>query len=367
MKILIVGAGIAGLAMAKALEIRGLSAEIAERRHSFSTAGHGIFLLGNATRALADLNLLESVDARAYPITAQRILSCRGEILNDVDTRSVWGGCGPCLALPRQALLSVLQQSLARTTIRYDTTVTLTMNRVDKREVFFFDGRVDDYDLVIGADGVRSCLRAASFTQSAPRTLGTACWRMMVDNNGQIDAWTAMLGSKRTLLAIPVSPSQLYLYADCPVSEFGDGSVQVLKKLFSAFEEPLGALITGLDPQTPIHRAGVEEVFAKPYVATRLALIGDAAHASSPSMAQGAGMALEDAVVLADCLAGAISVDDALSRFYHLRKQRVQWVQKQCHARDKLRASPDVLRNLILRKFGTGLYKRSYTPLLSSL
>jgi 2-polyprenyl-6-methoxyphenol hydroxylase-like FAD-dependent oxidoreductase len=93
-------------------------------------------------------------------------------------------------------------------------------------------------------------------------------------------------------------------------------------------------------------------------------LIGDAAHATSPNMAQGASMALEDALVLAPLLAMHESPSAALSAFCERRRARIRWVRQQTHRRDRIRNMPAPLRNLALRCAGQALYRRDYRPLL---
>jgi len=363
MRILIVGSGIAGLAVAKALELKGFTPDVVDRFNTPPTSGQGIFLLGNATRALGELGLLDEVHRSSFPIAAQRILSATGKLLNDVATDSFWGACGPCLALPRRVLLDVLLSSLKRTRVSFGRAVIGTEGHATVRTVDFEDGSRSEYDLVIGADGVRSLLRSSAFADAHPRSLGLSCWRMVVRNPGHLGAWTAMLGKRRTALAIPLNASDLYVYADCSTEEFADGSIPTLKTLFADFGDPLGSMISSLPANVVIHRARLEEIPAGRYIADRLVIVGDGSHASSPSMAQGAGMAIEDAIALADSLAGASSIDLALDRYYKRRKARVEWVQKQCHARDKLRMAPNAVRNLLLRHVGNALYRRSYEPL----
>jgi 2-polyprenyl-6-methoxyphenol hydroxylase-like FAD-dependent oxidoreductase len=365
-RILIVGAGIAGLSAARALELRGFTPEVVERHSVPAPSGYGIFLLGNATRALGDLGVLRQVERESFEIKGQRILTSGGSLLNHVSTRSVWAECGPCLALPRQALVTILQSALVRTKIGYGKAVVSNIDRGTTREVHFSDGTISHYDLVVAADGIHSQLRATA-GGGEPRPLNLSCWRMQVERQHNIDNWTAMLGKGRTLLAIPISSSKLYVYADCPTTDFSDGSMETLKGLFSDFEGPLRPIIDELDSSVPIHRALLQEVPYRRQVISRLVLIGDAAHAASPSMAQGAGMAIEDAVVLGQLVAKGTPCEHLPETFQRRREQRVAWVQKQTHTRDKLRGSSDLLRNTVLRCFGTLLYHKAYTPLTRPL
>jgi 2-polyprenyl-6-methoxyphenol hydroxylase-like FAD-dependent oxidoreductase len=229
--------------------------------------------------------------------------------------------------------------------------------------VRFSDGRETEYDLVISAAGVNSPLRNAVFGPEAARQVGISCWRLVVPSNGEVHGWTAMLGNGRTLLGIPISGRETYVYADCRTSEFGDGSLETLKTLVSGFRGPLGLIVAQLAPETPVHRATLQEVPVKRWVADRHILIGDAAHASSPSMAQGAGMAIEDGVVLADVLSRGGPIDQSLDRFHDARVERVEWVQDKARGRDKLRGGSSVLRNTVLRLFGTSMYRKTYQPL----
>lgn len=366
MKILIVGAGIGGLAAARAFEMQGFSPDVVERQSASPNAGHSIFLLGNAMRALRQLGLEHKVTSVAFPVRRQTITTPRGAILNAVETQSVWGDCGPCVTLRRQSLLDILRFSLSSSSIKYDMTVTHTLSRAGKREVHFSDGSFEHYDLVIGADGIRSSLRTAEFPDTAPVTLGLGAWRLLIDHQGGVTDWTAMLGNKLTLLGIPLTHSKLYIYADCPAEMFRCGSISRLRYLFRNFAGPLGSVMAGLNDETIAHRSMIEEVPLRDYIADQLVLIGDAAHASSPSMAQGAALAIEDAVVLAECVYRGPSLPDALKSYQARRRDRVSWVRAQSHARDKLRGAPNFVRSVILRSVGTKLYRRSYDPLLEN-
>ena len=109
--------------------------------------------------------------------------------------------------------------------------------------------------------------------------------------------------------------------------------------------------------------APIEEVEPPAWTARRVVLIGDAAHASSPNMAQGAAMALEDALVLADLLATNQDIDEALTEYQQRRTPRITWVQEQTHRRDRTRNLPPIIRNITLRVAGKRIYHSNYRPL----
>jgi FAD-dependent urate hydroxylase len=134
-----------------------------------------------------------------------------------------------------------------------------------------------------------------------------------------------------------------------------------LAELYSEFAEPIPTIISecAAAGDRP-YFAPVEEVVQDPWVRGRIVLVGDAAHAMSPNMAEGAGMALEDALVLAN----VITQDRPLEAFEARRRPRVSFAQTQTHRRDHTRNLPPAIRNATLRLAGRRIFRRSYTPLL---
>jgi 2-polyprenyl-6-methoxyphenol hydroxylase-like FAD-dependent oxidoreductase len=371
MKILVVGAGIAGLALAKAFEQRDIVVDIVERQADVQTAGMGFYLPGNATRALKQLGLLPEVQSKAVVIRRQVILDSRARPLSDIQVDDVWSKTGACMSMPRGELHGILRRSLQRTRIRHGKSVTDIMQpSPDGCEVIFDDGTVEHHDLVIGADGINSKVRAAVLSGEAPRYTGNVCWRFITANTIGIDCWTVMLGNGRTLLAIPVSASDVYVYADMAVAEDESRSIAAtasLSSLFAGFDGPLLPLLDGATPHSGIHFDRIEQVRLGKWVDGRVVAIGDAAHACSPSMAEGAGMAMEDALVLAEEIAASTDLAVALERYEQRRRKRVDWVQDQSVARDKLRALPGFARSTIMKLFGAAMYRRGYRPLLGPM
>lgn len=370
MRVLIVGAGIAGLSLARALELRGIISDVVERQRTWDAGGTGIFLPGSASRAFSQLGLLPDIAQVAIPIPYQRFLNPHGYELNAINTASFWSMCGPCLALSRAEMHSILRNGLKRTSVAMNRSVRHIQSSSDSCDVTFEDGMIKRYDLVVGADGVRSCVRAFAFPVVAPAYAGYVCWRFLTGDTVGVDSWTAMIGQRQTLLAIPVSPSRVYVYADRSVplesaDQYSDATS--LERLFSGFSGALVPLVRRLPPETVMHFSRIETVPSGTWRRGRIILIGDAAHASSPSMAQGAGLACEDALLLAEVVSQSHSVEDALNAFVQRREARVAWVQKQCSARDRMRTLPPFVSNTLLRYFGTSLYKKSYLPLLAPI
>lgn len=366
MKIIVAGAGIAGLSVAKALELKGHECHIVEQSEASSSGGMGIFLLGNATRALHQLGVLDAIEPNAYPIEKQLIFASNGQLIHKTGSQEFWSECGPCLAMPRTLLTQSLLSSLKKTDISYGKAVVDVENTMSGVRALYSDGSSQSCDLVIAADGIHSRLRNAAFNIE-PRTLGITCWRTVVDNTAGIGTWTAMLGRRRTLLAIPLSETKVYLYADCRTADVRNNTVLGVRDLFAEFQSPLGELVGQLNSPTEIHFGELQEVPGHNRTKHGLVLMGDAAHACSPSMAQGAGMALEDALVLADLISRYASTAVINRVFVAQRRDRVAWVRKQSRVRDKVRNLPPVVRNLMLRNVGDRLYTRSYATLRKPL
>lgn len=362
MRILIVGAGIAGLATHRALSQRGFEASIVERTNSAGTGGAGLFLPGNGVRAIGQLGLLDALLENSHPITHQRFCDENGRLLNVIDTTDFWRHVAPCRSMKRSALWDLLKSGVSDDDIQYRRIIDVT-NEHDYCQVRYEDGGADKYDLVIGADGANSTVRDLVFPDaSSPEYVGNVCWRFVVPNVCGIRDWTVRLGTRKSLLVKPVSSSELYVYADMSIDSAqikNYSSSTPLMPLFQDIAGPIGRILE-LSANADIHFGALVRVRMNTWYRNRVVLVGDAAHASPPSMAQGAGMAVEDALVLADELAGTRYIDIAIRRYEARRKKRVDWVHRQCSSRDRMRRLPRPVRNALLRFGGARLYQRAY-------
>ena len=370
MRILIVGAGIAGLGAARALRQRGFAAEVVEREPAWSHAGAGIYLPGNAVRALDALGLRSAVTERASLIPRQRFHNHRGRLLADIDVAGLWHGVGPCLALHRADLHQILASHGDPVAVRMGTSVQGISQQDQRVTVAFGDGSTSQYDLVVSADGIHSTVRELGSGAGAVNPVGQLAWRFVTECPPEVTTWTVWLGREASFLAVPIARGQVYCYCDAPAeganSLHGGDRIDRLTELLAGFAAPVPAIVGGLGADAAVHVAPIEEVVLDRWSRGSVLFIGDAAHATSPNMAEGAAMALEDGLVLAECLAAERGIADAVATFQARRQRRTQWVLAQTHRRDRTRKLPPALRNLVLRRIGRQIFHANYRPLLDA-
>jgi 2-polyprenyl-6-methoxyphenol hydroxylase-like FAD-dependent oxidoreductase len=363
-RLLVVGAGVAGLAAARKLTSAGFSAEVVERQPAWDEAGTGIYLPGNAFRALRALGLDQAVSERAFVIPRQRVSDHRGRLLFEVELAELWDGVGPCLALARADLHAVLLEGARDVPLRIGADVRGLRDLDEVVSVEFGDGTVGEYDLVIGADGIHSTVRRLAFGSDATASpVGQVGWRFVSACPPELTTWSVMLGHRTAFLMIPIGNNRVYCYCDV-VSRAGEDWHEGPGRLFSGYAGPVPQLSDAVAEPGLAHRSTIEEVSLASWVRGRVVLIGDAAHATSPNMAEGAAMALEDALVLAECLRRHEAMPAALTHFEARRRPRTDWVRAQTHRRDRTRYSPTAVRNLVLRAFGRRIFRSNYRPLL---
>ena len=370
-RVLIVGAGMAGLALAISLRRQGLDAEIVERQATWPVHGAGIYLVGNAMRALGSLNLADDVLRDGSLIKTQTLMNHRGKQLAVIDTASVWADCGPCVGIRRADLQSMLVNALGAAEVRFSTTVTSLEQREDSAVVQFDDGQERTYDLVVGADGVRSSIRTLVFGSVQPRFCGQVGWRFLVQCPASITGWTLFAGDSGVFLFIPVGHGQAYCYADAvvaePLDDPLDGRLERLRSRFAAYASPVPQALAELRTSDQIHFSAIEDILQEPWGAGNVLLIGDAAHATSPNMASGAAMAFEDALVLSRLIAADRNAAQVLDQYTSERSARIRWVHEQTHRRDRIRNLPSMVRDLMARYLAKSVYRANYAPLAAKL
>lgn len=334
-RILVVGAGPAGLAVARSL-VPHASVRIVERRAAMAAAGVGIFIPGNGVRMLDELGLVDAARAVGVEIVAQEIRDVSGRMIGRADLSTIWCDGWPCLAMPRIELLSLLAAGIG-VPIEYGREVVGIASAGDTVQVAFGDESHAEFDLVVAADGVWSTLRQALWPEVRPTYSGESYWRALVrPRPSWVQHWTGFLGEDRFFGTLPIGPDAMYCFAlalqDAPTDL--PAEVGALRRFFAGFPDLVDAVISDLDPATlTFQHAWSVSVPAN--VVGRCVLVGDAAHANSPSMAQGAALAFEDGVVLGRALAHGTS---GLAWYDDARHPRLQ------HVADTTRLRTEALR-----------------------
>lgn len=355
------GGGIAGLALARALAQQGLAAEIVERSTEGTPTGTGLFVPANGVRALQKLGIHDAINRRGRRIERQRVFDHRGRLLVDVSLDDVWGTRHACLAAHRSDLHEALREAVGAS-IRFGTTVEAAHADETGVRVRLSDGSIRECDVLVGADGIHSSIRRLALDGAAPRFVGQVSWRFVVEAGPPIGTWTAMLGRGRAFLLLPMGDGRLYCYADVNASDGRDpteGELDRFVQLFRDFAEPVSIVLGRLSPSQARYFSPIEEMAPGPWVEGRVALIGDAAHGVAPNMAQGASMAMEDALVLAEILVTAQPVTACLAAFERRRARRIRWVREHTHRRDRMRGLLPPIRNCVLRLAGRRILKAS--------
>ena len=357
LQVLVAGGGIAGLSLAKALQDAGHHPLIIERNTEWPMTGTAHYMPANALRALNGLGVGPEVAAAAHQISRQRVTGSGGRTLVDLPVSSIWGELGACAAIRRSALHEILRAATADVPTRLGTTITAHLS---DRAVRLSDGSVERYDVLVGADGMHSVVRTAGLGGAEPRPTGRWCWRFIADGwEGEDDTWHARLAPGRSLLTVPLGDGAVYCYADIAT---GNGRPPGdWRRYFDDFD---GSITELLDQAGQAYAAQIMEVDQPYAVLGRMVLVGDAAHAMSPSMAQGIGLAVEDALVLTESLSN-LPVYEALAAYEQRRAPRIAWVRAQAHRRDSTRGLSPAVQDRVLRLTGRRLAVAGQRALLA--
>jgi 2-polyprenyl-6-methoxyphenol hydroxylase-like FAD-dependent oxidoreductase len=365
-RILVVGGGIAGLCAVLALHRQGFAPELVEARPEPPVDGAAITLHPNGVRVLRELGVGDALDRAAAIVPRWSFVDAAGATLCAADLGEVWSGIGPCLGVTRARLMALLHDALGPSPRRLGCVVTEVRHEAGGVHVGFDDGSCADYDLVVGADGIHSTVRRLAVTAEEPRSLGTTGWRSVVDGRPPgVDHLLLLLGEGCFFGLVPVGHGRTYGFAGTAEPRDGVPSAGLahLRRRFAHFGPPVADYLALLDEDRALHVAAIEDLDLDVWYRGRVLLVGDAAHAMPPHMGQGGSLAAEDALVLAEELARASSLPDALTRYTARRRPRVRWVREQTHATAAAWMLPPDRRDVVLREHGERLLIERYRPL----
>jgi 2-polyprenyl-6-methoxyphenol hydroxylase-like FAD-dependent oxidoreductase len=334
-RVLVVGGGVGGLAAAIALGRRGVGCDVVELHERPPVVGVGLTLLGPTLRALGELGLLDAAVERGWSMDEILFCDASGAVLDTVELPRLNGPGYPGQAGMLRAILHEVLAGAAEgagAMVRRGLTVATLDDAGEHVDVTFTDGSSGAYDLVVGADGIRSSVRRVVFGEEPqPEFRGQAVWRAVLDRPAELTRYHLFYGPRTKAGINPVSDRKLYVLLVENVPDATrppqDELPARLRELLADYGGPLTALAPQIqDPAAVDYRPLETLLVPRPWYRGRVVLIGDAAHAMTPHLASGAGMAVEDAIVLADELSSGGPVSAALERFMERRWDRCRMV-----------------------------------------
>ena len=313
--ILIIGGGIGGLSVARELALRGMKATVLERAPQLNPVGAGIIMNPNAMGVLERNGLADQVRTDSWPYLQRETRDRDGRLLATRDYRPLYesGKLAQGCLVHRAHLLDVLYRSLPAGTVQFGTALKSVPL---------------DADLVIGADGIHSQVRRERFGEVKPRYMGYRSHRLVMENVAGVRCFTEYLGRGQRIGLVPIGEKRLYVWTTYN-SPRQAPLIHNFQEFFRQFTDPgLRRLFAALPPPASIITTEIEELWAEEWFDKKVVLLGDAAHALTPNIGQGAGMAMEDAAVLAEELASGAEIEHALGNYAKRRKPRVATVMR---------------------------------------
>jgi len=335
MKIIIIGAGIGGMSAAIALERAGFETEVYEAVAEMKPVGAAISVWPNGVKCLNSLGLKQPLRALSGNMAWMAYHDARsGAPLTRFSLAPLVQQTGEYPApVSRAGLQAMLLDNYGRTRVRFGRRVTHAEQTSQGVTAFFADGSEAAGDLLVAADGTHSVLREAVLGERVTRRYAVYVnWNGLITADEAIapaDQWTTFVGDGKRVSLMPIAGNRFYFFFDVPLPAGLAQDRTMLRAdlsgYFAGWAEPVQRLIAQLDPLTT-NRVEIHDTdpFTR-FVRGRMALLGDAAHSTTPDIGQGGCAAMEDAVVLAQTLAThSLGVEDALLRYEARRLDRTR-------------------------------------------
>jgi len=327
-KILIIGAGIGGLTAGIAFRQAGFQIEIFERALELREVGAGIALSPNAMRSLNSLGVMQPVIARSTVIEALVSYNSTGEIIASLSTKLT---NLPSVCLHRAELQKVLSSAIPAGCLHLGEELVGIQSSAHEATAHFASGKSVSGHAIIGADGLRSKVRAKLIGEGKLIYRGYQCWRG-VCSYPAADILTETFGRGLRMGVVPIGPRGTAWWCTANESESASDAPESptakLLRWFGNWHQPIPLVIAGTDPSTIIKTAIYDRAPVKRWSNDRCTLLGDAAHPTTPNMGQGGCMAIEDAIVLARCLSDCENPAAAFGTYERLRYPRTTTVTK---------------------------------------
>jgi len=332
LKVVIIGAGMGGLATGIALRQAGYQVEIYDRVSELRPAGAGISLWSNGVKVLNRLGLGEELARIGGQMERMEYRSHTGEQLTDISLAPLVERVGqPPYPVARTDLQQMLLDAFGAGNVQLNSKCIEVKQDADSVTAIFADGRRATADVLIGADGTHSTVRRHVLGYAPERRyVGYVNWNGLVPVSDALapkHSWTIFVGEHKRASLMPVGGDRFYFFFDVPLPK-GTASEPEQRRselagFFKGWAKPVQMLIQQLEPEKT-NRVEIHDIEPlESLVRGRVALLGDAGHSTAPDLGQGGCQAMEDAEVLTRyLLTTTLSVEDALKRYEAERKER---------------------------------------------
>jgi 2-polyprenyl-6-methoxyphenol hydroxylase-like FAD-dependent oxidoreductase len=334
-RVLIVGGGIAGGVLSLSLRQRGVEVVLVDLRESLGGVGHGITLQGNALKAFKAVGIYDRLAERGFPFSHLRLKTADGHVIAEIPAPPMGGPDLPgTMGAVRGDIADILAEEVATAgvDVRLGTTITEIDDRGDSVVVTLSDGSTETVDLVVGADGIRSKVREMIGITDQPQPVGMGIWRTVAKRPAAMDCSELYYGGPKYKAGYtPISDELCYAFLleeNLDRSFVGEGpNGALLKERGAGYGGIWGEVRDSLADDAIVNYQWIEAICVdSPWHRGRTIIIGDAAHACPPLIAQGAAMCAEDAVILGEMLTSGDKVEDVLPAFMERRFPRVKMV-----------------------------------------
>lgn len=344
-KVLIVGGGIGGLCAAIAFRRRGVDVDLVELKTEWTVYGVGIIQQSNVVREMARLGVLDAYLDASYAFEDVAIYNLQGQQMVRIPGQRLAGPAYPAnVGVSRLALHQVLSRCAIELGAQVTLGTTIASFEQDEQgvDVTLSNNESGRYDLVIGADGVFSKVRDMLFGDTyKPRFTGQAVWRYNFPRHPSIDHLASYQGAEGNAGLVPLAGDLMYMFSTShePGNPWMDPTrlAETMRDRIKNIGGLVGELRDQITDNSQVVYKPMEVVFVyEPWFKGRVMIIGDAAHAATPHLGQGAGMAIEDAIVLAEETGGSGTMEERLQRFMARRYERCKYIaEKSILAGDK--------------------------------
>lgn len=328
--IAIIGGGIGGLCTAIGLQRKGFKVKVYENASVLKPVGAGIVLAANAMYALHRIGVGKDILPAGKILGSIALLGQGGRILTQAAPKNLSSKIGTdSFSIHRADLHEILQRHLVPETLELGKSCSGFQQDSEGVTISFKDGSVARADYLIAADGIHSVIRKKLLPDSLPRYAGYTCWRAVIEKGPEgfdYSNFSETWGKDGRFGIAPLTGTKVYWFAcinSGPMNpEMAKMKVADLKDVFQEYHFPIPQLLALTKERDMIWNDIIDIKPIKQFAFDRVVLIGDAAHATTPNMGQGACQAIEDSVVLTDCLATHQNPLDAFKQFEKKRIAR---------------------------------------------